>query len=44
MKRLIDFKSLFEEIKKFADDHCEGNFSLAVRTLIKKGLRSQPEH
>ena len=37
---LVDFKSLKEEIKKYADEHCEGNFSLAVRALITKGLKS----
>ena len=35
---LVDFKSLKESIQAYADEHCEGNFSLAVRTLIKKGL------
>ena len=38
MKKLINFKSLGEKIQSYADEHCEGNFSLAVRVLIKKGL------
>ena len=35
---LVDFKSLKENIQEYADEHCEGNFNLAVRQLIKKGL------
>ena len=38
MKKLINFKDVGELIEKYADEHCEGNFSLAVRILIKKGL------
>jgi len=38
MKKLIDFKSLGEQVQKYADVNCEGNFNLAVRILIKKGL------
>lgn len=40
MKKLINFKfsKLVSDIQEYADEHCEGNFSLAVRTLIKKGL------
>jgi len=38
MRRLIDFKDMLESIKKYANDNCEGNFSMAVRQLIKKGL------
>ena len=38
MKKLINFKNMNESIKTYADEHCEGNFSLAVRMLIKKGL------
>ena len=38
MKKVIDFKSLTAEIQAYADLHFEGNFSLAVRALIKKGL------
>ena len=40
MKKLIDFKLLTAEIQKYADDNFEGNFSLAVRSLIAKGLKS----
>jgi hypothetical protein len=38
MKKLIDFKSLTKEIQAYADLHFEGNFSLAVRSLIVNGL------
>ena len=38
MKKLIDFKSLTKEIQAYADLHFEGNFSLAVRSLVSKGL------
>mgnify|MGYP000353766855 CR=1 FL=1 len=38
MKKLINFHSLHESIQNYADKHCEGNFSMAVRVLIKKGL------
>lgn len=38
MKKLIDFKGLVYQIQGYANDHCEGNFSMAVRQLIKKGL------
>ncbi len=41
MKKLIDFKSLNDEIQKYADLHFEGNFSLAVRALIKRGLGNE---
>ncbi len=40
MKRLIEFKDLYDKVKKYADDNCEGNFNLAVRQLIKKGLEN----
>lgn len=40
MKKLIDFKQLAEKIQKYADDNYEGNFSLAVRRLIIKGLKA----
>tara|TARA_R110000751_G_scaffold174159_1_gene280539 strand:- start:48 stop:548 length:501 start_codon:yes stop_codon:yes gene_type:complete len=39
MKKLIDFKSLTSEIQAYADLHFEGNFSLAVRALIREGFR-----
>jgi len=38
MKKLIDFKDTYKQVKQYADEHCEGNFSMAVRKLIKKGL------
>ena len=38
MKKAINFKSLEVEIRRYADKYCEGNFSLAVRVLVKKGL------
>lgn len=39
IKRLIEFKEdLLEPIQAYADLFCEGNFSLAVRKLTKKGL------
>ena len=38
MKRLIEFKDLYDRVKLYADEKCEGNFSLAVRELIRKGL------
>ena len=38
MKKLIDFGTLTELIQLYADEHYEGNFSMAVRQLINKGL------
>ena len=38
MKKLINFKDLKEAIQEYADKHCEGNYSLAVRELIRSGL------
>ena len=38
MKKLIEFKSMDRAIQEYADLFCEGNFSLAVRQLIAKGL------
>ena len=38
MKKLIDFTGLMKDIKDYADEHYEGNFSMAVRALIKRGL------
>lgn len=38
MKKLIDFKGLYDQVKEYADERYEGNFSLAVRALIRKGL------
>lgn len=35
MKKLIDFKNekLVAKIQSYADEHCEGNFNMAVRML-----------
>lgn len=38
MKKLIVFKELGNSVQKYADKHCEGNFSMAVRELIRKAL------
>lgn len=38
---LINFKDLKQQIKDYADKYCEGNFNLAVRQLIKKGLENE---
>lgn len=38
MKKLIDFHNHQKAIQEYADKYCEGNFSMAVRLLIKKGL------
>lgn len=38
MKKLIDFKHLADKIQTHADENFEGNFSLAVRSLIAKAL------
>ena len=40
MKKVINFKSLelVRKVQEYADKHCEGNFNLAVRLLVKKGL------
>ena len=39
MKKLIEFKGMDKAIQEYADLFCEGNFSLAVRQLIGKGLK-----
>lgn len=39
MRKMIDFKNLVNEIRAYADKHCEGNFNMAVRQLVKKGLK-----
>ena len=39
MKKNINFKNLDAQIQAYADKYCEGNFSLAVRTLVSKGLK-----
>ena len=38
MKKLIEFNDLDKAIQEYADLFFEGNFSMAVRSLIKKGL------
>ena len=38
MKKLIDFKDTTKAIQEYADLYCEGNFGLAVRQLVIKGL------
>tara|TARA_R110001632_G_C11221089_1_gene405484 strand:- start:608 stop:736 length:129 start_codon:yes stop_codon:yes gene_type:complete len=38
MKKLIEFKKLDEAIQEHANLFFEGNFSMAVRALIKRGL------
>lgn len=38
MKKLIEFKDMGKAIQEYADLYCEGNFSLAVRQLVKRGL------
>jgi hypothetical protein len=38
MKKLIEFNKMDKAIQEYADLFCEGNFSMAVRQLIKKGL------
>lgn len=35
---LIDFRNLKAEIQKYADEHCDGNFSMAVRMLTRTAL------
>lgn len=41
MRKLQDFKNLESQIAKYAKENCEGNFSMAVRQLIKKGLNKK---
>ena len=38
MKKLIEFKEIDKAVQEYADLFCEGNFSMAVRQLIIKGL------
>jgi len=40
VRKLIDFKDLKDSIQAYANEHTEGNFNMAVRKLIKKGLLS----
>lgn len=37
----VRFGKLYKAIKDYADEHCEGNFSMAVRKLVKKGLENE---
>ena len=41
MKKLIDFKNMMEAIQSYANKNCEGNFSMAVRQLIRNGLANE---
>ena len=41
MRKLIDFKELSQAIQAYADTHCEGNFNMAVRKLIKEALKNE---
>ena len=41
MKKLVDFRDLSKSIQSYADENCEGNFSLAVRVIIKKALKNK---
>lgn len=38
MRKLIDFKGMEKAIQEYADLFCEGNFSMAVRQIIKGTL------
>ena len=40
MKKLIDFKDkkLVDKIQDYANEHCEGNFNMAVRQLTFNAL------
>ena len=40
MKKLIEFKEMCQDIQLYADNNCDGNFSQAVRQLVKLSLRS----
>ena len=42
-KVLIDFKDmrLVEAIQKYADLHCDGNYTQAVRRMAKKALTDE---
>ena len=40
MKKLINFRDMIAKIEAYANQHCEGNFSLAVRQLVAKGLQA----
>ena len=43
MKKLIDFRKegLVKTIQAYADKHCEGNFSQAVRVLLLMSLEEE---
>tara|TARA_R110000787_G_scaffold166883_1_gene279866 strand:+ start:412 stop:534 length:123 start_codon:yes stop_codon:yes gene_type:complete len=38
MKKAIEFGRLDKLIQEYADKHYDGNFSMAVRKLVEKGL------
>jgi hypothetical protein len=38
MKKAIEFGRLEKLIQDYANEHCEGNFSMAARKLVEKGL------
>jgi hypothetical protein len=38
MKKAIEFGSLDKKIQDYADKHYDGNFSMAARKLVEKGL------
>jgi hypothetical protein len=38
MKKLIEFRNIDKAIQEHADLFCEGNFSMAVRQLVVRGL------
>ena len=43
MKSLIDFKGLYSEIRRVADEKFEGNFNMAVRFLVIEGFKNNGE-
>jgi len=40
MKKLIDFQEMWKTVQHYADKNCEGNFNMAVRKLVKEGLKN----
>lgn len=38
VKKLIDFKGKNGAIQSYANKHCDGNFSRAVRKLVNRSL------
>lgn len=41
MKKAIEFGKLEELIQDYANKHFEGNFSMAARKLVEKGLSDE---